>query len=64
MDLRGNIPTFIHVSDGKLHDVNALVLNDGCAPSKAKLCALVSSSGRIPQASPWDSCFDKAYDTP
>lgn len=26
MDLRGNIPTFIHVSDGKVHDVNALDL--------------------------------------
>lgn len=26
LDLRGNIPTFIHVSDGKLHDVNALDL--------------------------------------
>jgi len=26
MDLRGNIPTFIHVSEGKLHDVNALDL--------------------------------------
>jgi hypothetical protein len=24
LDLRGNIPTFIHVSDGKLHDVNVL----------------------------------------
>ena len=24
IDLRGNIPTFIHVSDGKLHDVNVL----------------------------------------
>lgn len=24
LDLRGNIPSFIHVSDGKLHDVNAL----------------------------------------
>ena len=24
MDLRGNIPTFIHVSDGKIHDVNVL----------------------------------------
>ena len=24
LDLRGNIPTFIHISDGKLHDVNAL----------------------------------------
>ncbi len=24
LDLRGNIPTFIHISDGNLHDVNAL----------------------------------------
>jgi len=24
LDLRGNIPTFIHISDGKLHDVNAI----------------------------------------
>jgi hypothetical protein len=24
LDLKGNIPTFIHISDGKLHDVNAL----------------------------------------
>ncbi len=26
LDLKGNIPTFIHISDGKLHDVNALEL--------------------------------------
>ncbi len=26
LDLRGHIPSFIHVSDGKLHDVNALDL--------------------------------------
>ena len=26
LDLRGNIPTFIHVSDGKMHDVNVLDL--------------------------------------
>lgn len=26
LDLRGNIPSFIHVSDGKLHDVNILDL--------------------------------------
>ena len=25
LDLRGNIPSFIHISDGKLHDVHALV---------------------------------------
>ena len=24
LDLRGNIPTFIHISDGKLHEVNIL----------------------------------------
>jgi hypothetical protein len=24
IDLRGNIPTFIHISDGKMHDVNVL----------------------------------------
>lgn len=24
LDLRGVIPTFIHISDGKLHDVNVL----------------------------------------
>ena len=24
LDLRGPIPTFVHISDGKLHDVNAL----------------------------------------
>ena len=26
LDLKGNIPTFLHISDGKLHDVNALDL--------------------------------------
>jgi len=26
LDLRGSIPAFIHISDGKLHDVNALAL--------------------------------------
>ena len=26
LDLQGNIPTFIHISDGKLHDVNVLDL--------------------------------------
>ncbi len=33
LDLRGNIPIFIHISDGKLHDVNALefLLSELCA---------------------------------
>ena len=26
LDLRGSIPSFIHISDGKLHDVNVLDL--------------------------------------
>ena len=26
LDLHGNIPTFLHISDGKLHDVNILDL--------------------------------------
>lgn len=26
LDLRGNIPTFIHISDGKLHEINVLDL--------------------------------------
>src|SRR6202451_4828061 len=26
LDLRGNIPSFIHVSDGKMHEVNVLDL--------------------------------------
>jgi len=26
LDLRGNIPTFVHISTGKLHDVNVLDL--------------------------------------
>ena len=25
LDLRGSIPTFIHISDGKMHDVNVLL---------------------------------------
>jgi len=31
LDLRGNIPAFIHISDGKFHDVNAL----DCMPLEA-----------------------------
>ena len=26
LDLRGSIPTFIHISDGKMHEVNVLDL--------------------------------------
>ena len=45
LDLRGNIPTFIHITDGKVHDVNVLdmilpeagaiyVMDRGSLPSK------------------------------
>lgn len=33
LDLRGNIPAFVHITDGKVHDVNLLdqVIPDGVA---------------------------------
>jgi hypothetical protein len=34
LDLRGNIPSFIHISDGKMHDVNALELLSVSAAEK------------------------------
>ena len=37
LDLRGNIPTFIHVSDGKTHDVNVL---DIVAPEPGAFCIM------------------------
>jgi hypothetical protein len=43
LDLRGNIPSFIHVSDGKLHDVQAL---DLLLPEPG--AAAISSSTLIP----------------
>ena len=54
LDLRGNIPSFIHISDGKLHDVNIL---DQLIPEAGAFCvmhrlsALVSAaSGRVTRA--------------
>ena len=35
LDLRGNIPSFIHISDGKLHDVHAL---DMLLPEPGRPC--------------------------
>ena len=32
LDLRGNIPTFMHISDGKVHEVN---ISTNCCPSRA-----------------------------
>jgi len=35
LDLHGNIPTFIRITDGKVHDVNIL---DGSFPKRCVLC--------------------------
>jgi hypothetical protein len=35
IDLRGNIPSFIHVSDGKMHEVNVLA-QDAAAGLRGK----------------------------
>ena len=37
LDLRGNIPSFIHISDGKLHDVHAL---DMLVPEAGAICVM------------------------
>lgn len=56
LDLRGNIPTFIEISEGNVHDVNALdhlPLQAGCflhnGPRLHGFCALESvySAGRV-----------------
>jgi hypothetical protein len=36
LDLRGNIPSFNHVSEGKLHDVHALHRAGGFFVTRAK----------------------------
>ena len=52
LDLRGNIPRFIHVSDGKLHDVHALdLLTNGVLPRDAvvsRLCLLTPANRAAP----------------
>ena len=45
LDLRGNIPSFIHVSDGKLHDVHALCCSRSRAPSTSWIAATSISRG-------------------
>jgi hypothetical protein len=45
LDLRGNIPTFIHISDGKLHDINVLdVLQSPFSSSAPSPISSVASS--------------------
>src|SRR5436190_8966011 len=46
LDLRGSIPTFIHISDGKMHDVNVLdLLLIEAAPSTSWIEVTWTSSG-------------------
>ncbi len=50
LDLRGNIPTFIHISDGKLHDVNVLDLllpEPGAYYARTVLMNRLSTNGFI-----------------
>jgi len=53
LDLRGNIPSFIHVSDGKLHDVHALDpgLRRGrlcCFPRRARSTSWIAAMSISP----------------
>jgi hypothetical protein len=56
LDLRGSIPTFIEVSDGKLHDVNIIVTAHSLshAPKPASCCegATRGPSKRPPACGP------------
>ena len=45
LDLRGSIPTFIHISDGKLHDVNVL---DILPVSAGSVVLLVRNTSVLP----------------
>ncbi len=46
LDLRGNIPSFIHVSDGKLHDVHALDLC--CSRRRARSTSWIAAMSISP----------------
>ena len=49
LDLRGNIPTFLHLSDGKLHDVNILdILLPEPGPFTSWIGAMWTSSDCLP----------------
>jgi hypothetical protein len=52
IDLRGNIPGFIHISDGKLHDVNAL---DELLPEPGAFLCDGSGLRRFPTLAPISS---------
>ena len=45
LDLRGAIPAFIHVSDGKMHDVGVLVLRYGSRLSRLRATVQTPSGG-------------------
>ena len=45
LDLRGNIPSFIHISDGKLHDVHAL---DMLLPEAGAIYVVIVATSTLP----------------
>ena len=62
LDLRGNIPSFIFISDGKMHDVNLdqLLLEPGCVgPPRPLLRSNLGGPGSLSsegQGSPLGHC--------
>ena len=49
LDLKGSIPSFIHISDGKMHDVRVLdILPIEAAPSTSWTAATSTSNGCTP----------------
>ena len=48
MDLRGSIPAFFHVSDGKLHDVNVLDQQSGLRCDQTVVLTGARSAGNYP----------------
>jgi len=54
IDLKGNIPTFIHISDGKLHNVNILdELPIEAVPSMSWIASMLTSR--------WSGGFSKYF---
>ena len=60
LDLRGSIPTFIHISDGKMHDVNVLdLLLIEAAPSTSWIGVTWTSSGSM-RSIRWEASSSRA----
>ena len=67
IDLRGNIPSFIHVSDGKMHEVNVL---DLMTPEGGSFTIMdrgfldFARVYRLTQAGAFSSCRQKQHGFP